>query len=170
MGDLGFLGKIAEGKIQEAIDEGKFDDLPGKGKPIVFDDDPMTPPHLRVMNRILKNANALPEWIQVQKDIEADQAKVRAMRDRLNKENERWRKRLSMPSSRAGADAQYSAWHAKQRAAYLNLMKSINRAILKYTLIAPPSALHMTAFKLQSEMETFDVEVPCVTTVEPPSA
>jgi hypothetical protein len=163
MEGLGFLGKIAEGKIQEAIDEGKFDDLPGEGKPIIFDDDPMTPPHLRMVNRILKNANALPEWIQVQKDIEADQARVTAMRSRLIKDNERWRKRLSLPSARTGADAQYGEWHAKSRAAYHKLMKSVNSAILKYTLIAPPSARPIPSYKLQPEMELFDAEVPCAT-------
>ena len=49
-------GRIAERKIQEAIEEGAFDDLPGKGQPIDLDDDPMTPPHLRLSNRVLKNA------------------------------------------------------------------------------------------------------------------
>ena len=50
MSNLDFMRRIAEGKIQEAIEEGKFDNLPGKGKPIVFDEDPLTPPHLRMVN------------------------------------------------------------------------------------------------------------------------
>src|SRR5437763_1892288 len=37
--DADVMARIAESKIQEAIDEGKFDNLPGKGKPLVFDDD-----------------------------------------------------------------------------------------------------------------------------------
>src|SRR5689334_22802808 len=59
--DPDVIARVAERKIQEAIDEGAFDNLPGKGKPLVFDDDPMTPPHLRLANRILRNANVLPE-------------------------------------------------------------------------------------------------------------
>jgi hypothetical protein len=39
-------------------------------------------------------------------------------------------------------------------------MKSINSAILKYTLIAPPSATAIPSYKLQPEMEAFDAEVP----------
>lgn len=162
MEGLGFLVRIAEGKIQEAIDEGKFDDLPGKGQRIKFEDDPITPPHLRTMNRVLKNANALPEWIQVQKDIEADKSKVTAMRDRLGKENQRWRKRLTRPAIRSGSDAAYAAWYEKSRTSYMKLIKSVNSAILKYTLIAPPSAHPIPSYKLQQEMDTFDAEVPCI--------
>ena len=33
------IARVAERKIQEAIEEGKFDNLPGKGKPIVFEED-----------------------------------------------------------------------------------------------------------------------------------
>ena len=44
------IAEVAEREIREAIEEGKFDNLPGKGKSIVFDDDPMTPPHLRMAN------------------------------------------------------------------------------------------------------------------------
>ena len=62
--DAEIIAKVAERKIQEAIEEGKFDNLPGKGKPIVFDDDPMTPADLRMATKILKNAGVLPDWMQ----------------------------------------------------------------------------------------------------------
>src|SRR6186713_2934980 len=90
------IAKVAERKIQEAIEEGKFDDLPGRGKPIVFDDDPMTPPHLRLANRILKNANVLPEWMQVQKELEAERKEIERVRERLRRE---------YPKRRVKADA-----------------------------------------------------------------
>ena len=70
------LRRVAERRIEEAMEEGKFDNLPGKGKPIVFDDDPMTPPHLRLVNRILKNANILPEWLQIYRDIEVERKQL----------------------------------------------------------------------------------------------
>lgn len=64
---------IAERKIQEALEEGAFDDLPGKGQPLNLKDDPNTPPHLRLANRILKNANVPPDWVQL--DLEIRKAK-----------------------------------------------------------------------------------------------
>ena len=43
MSNLDFMGRIAVGKIQEAIEEGKFDNLPGTGKPIPGLDAPHDP-------------------------------------------------------------------------------------------------------------------------------
>ena len=160
MSNLDFMGRIAEGKIQEAIEEGKFDDLPGKGKPIVFDDDPMTPPHLRMMNRILKNANVLPEWVQIQKDIEADQKQLTDMRHKLARENRRWHIRLDSGSTRPGVTQQYREWHARSRAAYLRLLKGVNNSILKFTLAAPSTAKPMLTYKVEAEMTAFDADVP----------
>src|SRR5438105_4514526 len=98
------IGRIAEQKIQEAIEEGQFDNLPGKGKPLVFDDDPTTPAELRMANKILKNAGVLPEWIQVQKDIQAEQKEIAALRARLLKDNQKWRNKIaSLPEADATA-------------------------------------------------------------------
>lgn len=48
---------IAERKIEEAIERGEFDDLPGAGHPLDLDDlDPSLPEELRLAYRILKNA------------------------------------------------------------------------------------------------------------------
>ena len=48
---------LAERKIEEAIERGEFDDLPGAGQLLDLDDlDPMLPEELRMAYRILKNA------------------------------------------------------------------------------------------------------------------
>ena len=48
---------LAERKIEEAIERGEFDDLPGAGQLLDLDDlDPMLPEELRMACRILKNA------------------------------------------------------------------------------------------------------------------
>ncbi|PKM79135.1 MAG: hypothetical protein CVU88_07340 [Firmicutes bacterium HGW-Firmicutes-13] len=59
--------KIAEGKIQEAIQEGVFDNLPGKGKPLNLEDMSNVPPELRIGYKILKNAGILPEEFRLKK-------------------------------------------------------------------------------------------------------
>ncbi len=53
---LFFPQLIAERKIQEAIRNGEFDNLPGKGKPLVLEDDRGIPEELRLAYKILKNA------------------------------------------------------------------------------------------------------------------
>lgn len=64
------LDKLAESRIQEAVDRGELDDLPGAGRPLQLDDDSLVPEDLRMAYRVLKNANYLPPELQTRKDIE----------------------------------------------------------------------------------------------------
>jgi hypothetical protein len=41
------LTKIAEARIREAMERGEFDDLPGKGRPLVLEDLSRVPEDLR---------------------------------------------------------------------------------------------------------------------------
>jgi len=72
---LDFFDKLAERKVQEAVDEGLFDNLPGKGKPLTFDEPTGIPYAEMVANKIMQNAGVLPEWMQTQKDLEAKRKK-----------------------------------------------------------------------------------------------
>ena len=60
---------IAERRIQEAMRQGQFDNLPGKGKPLQFEDDSMVPEDLRMAYKILKNAGFIPPELQTEKEI-----------------------------------------------------------------------------------------------------
>jgi|SRR5579884_1216518 len=64
-----YLRKLAEEKIRQAMDEGLFDNLPGKGKPLALDDDSGVPEELRLSFKILKNAGCLPVELEVRKEI-----------------------------------------------------------------------------------------------------
>ena len=57
-------------KIKEAIRRGDFDNLPGKGKPLDLDAYFATPEHLRMGYSILKNADIIPEEMELLKQIE----------------------------------------------------------------------------------------------------
>lgn len=61
--------KIAEQRIREAIERGDLDDLPGKGKPLSFEDDSHIPEDLRMAYKILKNAGMTPPEITLRKEI-----------------------------------------------------------------------------------------------------
>src|ERR1041385_3431974 len=54
---MDFLHRIAEERIQKAQEEGLFDNLEGRGKPLDLDDDSWVPEDLRLTYKILKNAN-----------------------------------------------------------------------------------------------------------------
>jgi len=54
------LDALVERRIESAIARGEFDNLPGAGKPLALDDDPLVPEELRVAYRLLKNAGYVP--------------------------------------------------------------------------------------------------------------
>jgi hypothetical protein len=61
--------RIAERRIIEAIREGAFDGLPGKGQPLKLEDDYHIPEDLRIAHKILKNANFVPPEVALRKEI-----------------------------------------------------------------------------------------------------
>lgn len=63
------IDMLAEEQISAAIRRGEFDDLPGKGKPLVLEDDGAIPDALRVAYRVLKNAGCLPPEQELRKEI-----------------------------------------------------------------------------------------------------
>ena len=64
-----FLDKIVEERIQRAQEDGVFDNLPGKGKPLKLEDDSFIPEDLRLTYKILKNSNCLPVEMELRKQI-----------------------------------------------------------------------------------------------------
>ncbi|MDQ3821468.1 MAG: DUF1992 domain-containing protein [Acidobacteriota bacterium] len=76
------LESFIEQQIKKAMAEGEFDDLPGKGKPVdlraYFD----TPEDLRMAYSLLKDANVIPEEMQLLKDIEALKAQLQTCKTR----------------------------------------------------------------------------------------
>lgn len=72
---------IAEQRIQEAIEAGEFDNLPGAGKPIALDDDRMVPEALRVAFRVLKNAGYVPPEVEQLKELRELRRSIEATPD-----------------------------------------------------------------------------------------
>lgn len=66
---LAAFGAIAERRIEEAMARGEFDNLEGRGRPLVFEDDSMVPEDLRMAYKVLKNAGYLPPEILEEKEL-----------------------------------------------------------------------------------------------------
>src|SRR5918999_5368996 len=65
------LDFLVEQKLLEAVSRGEFDDLPGAGRPLSLDDDPLIPEDLRLAYRILKNAGFVPPEVETLNEIAA---------------------------------------------------------------------------------------------------
>ncbi len=67
-------GRIVEEQIRDAQKNGEFDDLAGQGRPLNVDDElTALEGDLKMAHHILKNADALPFWIELDKEIRARQ-------------------------------------------------------------------------------------------------
>ena len=63
---------IAERKIREAMAEGAFDNLSGKGRPLDLEENPYEDPSLRMAHRLLRNNGFAPLWVEEAKDLERE--------------------------------------------------------------------------------------------------
>lgn len=72
---------LTERLIREAQEEGRFDDLPGHGRPLDLADVPFAG-EMALAHHLLRNAGAVPPWIEADKDVRAHQ---RAIEDLLQR-------------------------------------------------------------------------------------
>ncbi len=75
-----------EEKIKQAIANGEFDNLAGKGKPLNFDAYFNTPEDLRVGYSILKSNNFVPEELDRLKEIGELKEKIKICTDEDEKQ------------------------------------------------------------------------------------
>lgn len=61
--------KIAEQKIEKALEEGFFENIPGQGEPLPLEDEGHIPEDLRLAYKILKNADCLPPELELKRQI-----------------------------------------------------------------------------------------------------
>ena len=69
------LDALVEQRISAAAARGEFDNLPGAGEPLEFDDDVLVPEEVRVANRIMKNAGFVPpavEHLRALRDLQTE--------------------------------------------------------------------------------------------------
>ncbi|MBJ6724422.1 DnaJ family domain-containing protein [Geomesophilobacter sediminis] len=66
---MDIMAAIAERKIKEAMENGAFDNLPGRGKPLVQEDLSAVPEELRMAYKIMKNAGCVPPEVELGNEV-----------------------------------------------------------------------------------------------------
>ena len=67
-----------EDHIRKAFEEGKFNDLPGKGKPLKLDENPLVDPEWQMAYHVLQSSGYSLPWIETRREILEDLEKARA--------------------------------------------------------------------------------------------
>ncbi|MBI2413810.1 MAG: DUF1992 domain-containing protein [Deltaproteobacteria bacterium] len=106
------FARIAEERIKEALGRGELTDLPGRGKPLVFEDDSLVPEDQRLSMKILRNAGCIPPELELKKEImalrdliavmdegEGKVAKMRELNYKLMKFNMRMKRPINVEES-----------------------------------------------------------------------
>lgn len=124
------LEKLIESQIQDAMAAGAFDNLEGAGKPL--------PPasladQLAGDNwlgfKMLRNANLVPEWLGLGKEIEDDLAELERMEHRYRE--------TCLAAMSSASPAAFGQSIARQYAAYEELARAIRKKQERFNQKAP---------------------------------
>lgn len=129
---------LVERKIQEAMADGVFDNLPGRGKPLSLRKNPYMEPGQDLAFGLLQQNGFVPEWIERDVMIRRD---VEQARQRLARA---WRQFQADPS-RAGS------WQAAV-ARFETLLAGLNRQIDDLNLIVPVASCQRARLRLEREL------------------
>ncbi len=139
--------------LNNAMQKGEFDNLPGAGKPLNLNNDPNTPNDLRMAYKILKENDMAPDWMAAGKDIDAAREKlvgdlraaVRRYRGSLNDAA-----RSAQPEQgRLKVEASWNITLESLRES----TKSLNRMALSFNLKAPKGVAHKLMFDFERELK-----------------
>jgi DnaJ family protein C protein 28 len=135
---------LVERLILEAMENGEFDNLPGKGKPLVFDENPYLEPGQELAFGLLKRNGFAPEWIERDKAIRQE---LEAARKSLRLA---WQQRRQNP-----------AYEAKWQTAVTHFEAAIlklNRKIDDFNLIVPVVSAQRARLRLADELQRVQEE------------
>ncbi|TSK08658.1 MAG: DUF1992 domain-containing protein [Geobacter sp.] len=66
---MDIMATIAERRIREAMERGEFDNLAGRGKPLVMEDLSAVPEELRMAYKVMKNAGCIPPEVELSNEV-----------------------------------------------------------------------------------------------------
>lgn len=135
---------LIERRIQEAMENGEFDNLRGRGKPLAFNTNPYLDRSQELAFGLLQNNGMAPDWIERDKEIRQELA---ATREKL---------RLAWEYYQANPTSE-TAWEAAVTRFTETLVK-LNHKIDCFNLIAPIPTNQRFRLRLEDELRRIQSE------------
>lgn len=133
--------------MRQALAEGKFDNLPGKGKPLRLDEaNPYADPEWELAYHILKESGFSLPWIETIHEIERDIEKARKELQRA------WKWRLIYLSADV-PDEKASAEWVRALEAFSVKLPALNQRIRDYNLQVPNPRFQRPVLSYEREIE-----------------
>ncbi len=130
--------RLVERQIREAMEAGKFDNLPFRGEPLPKEDDAYAG-ELALAHHMLRNAGIAPPWIEADKH-------VRALLER----------RDAILARASSGDAPTPSAHRRDAAALGELVVAVNAAAARLNAEAPTDRQHRRPLVLADELARYD--------------
>lgn len=137
-GNVDYLGPwetLIERQIREAMEDGRFDDLPHQGEPLPREDDALAG-EWALAYHVLRNAGAAPPWVEANKQ-------VHALLER----------RAGILARATGASAMARSRARRELEA---VVVELNAAIARLNAEAPTDRQHRRPLALADELAAFD--------------
>ncbi len=138
--------------LQEAEDEGQFNNLRGQGQPLKFEDESHIPADMRMANRLLKEHDLVPDWILLRQEIEGRQAKLVARIERGWKGYQAGLVAANLSSTPFVEQQNAEAAWRDRKTRYQQAVDKLNRDIMRYNLKVPPGFPQQALFKLEKAL------------------
>jgi DnaJ family protein C protein 28 len=131
---------LVEQRILDGMSKGMFDNLRGMGQPLNLDDDAFVPQELKMAFRMLRSTGLSPLWIEVNKEIREDIARLQRFR--------------VLAYNRRDSINEIQWQHLRQQ--YEERIVEINSKILSYNIMAPSAQVHIMPLIIADELSKFD--------------
>ena len=140
-----------EEQLRKAMAEGKFDDLPGKGKPLHLDENnPHADPGWELAYHIIKEAGYSLPWIETIREIEKD---IEAARQDLQRA---WEVRQAAPG-RSQPGSFVSAEWERAFNTFKDKLVALNKRIRDYNLEVPNARFQRPVLNMDQEIKKITV-------------
>ncbi len=121
--------------IRQAIEQGEFDHLQGKGKPLHWEEDPFTPPDLQLAYHLLRSNGFTLPWIETRRELIAEIDHLRRTVAKLR------------------ADPGGSVLDERQKASLSKRIDELNGRIRSYNILVPLERFQLPILDHKTELE-----------------
>ncbi len=135
-----------EEQIRRAIEDGEFDDLPGKGKPLHLEENPFEDPDWHLANKVLRDGGFTLPWIEKRKDIEERLAAAVAALVRA------WLRRTADLETGQGTDLIETQWKWAEEV-FRSECAELNKLIFSYNLEVPTQQVQRLPIHAEREIQ-----------------
>lgn len=125
--------------IREARERGEFDNLPGKGQPLRWEDETHVPEANRMAHRLLKNNNFTLDWIALGQELDAEYEQIRREIEQARAE-------------RTAGKISAAKWPLVARA-LAEKIRALNRKVIGYNVRVPHEQFNKRPYPIDSDLK-----------------